>query len=169
MTTTVPNFNQLFSMFDKAAENLKFPRMQLEHESTTIRMIRCGPNSRYHGGINVEVNGNWFGRIERDGNMYGYGHQQLRRENIGYEVLPIFEYLLAFSENPTLHARVHGQRYNYCCFCCRELNNTVSVELGYGPICADKYGLPHSIEHINGNVDGDNLDLLLNDNLSELL
>ncbi len=166
MATTIPNFGQLFNMFDKAAESLKFPRMQLEHDNAIIRMIRCGPNSHYHGGINVEINGVWFGRIERDGNMYGYRHCQLRRENVDVGLQGIFEYLLAFSENPTFHARMHGHRYNYCCFCSRELTNAVSVVLGYGPICAGKYGLPHDHETVVAdmhNAECSTLDALIAD------
>lgn len=166
---TTQNFSALFNMFDKAAETLRFPKIQLEHGDCTIRLVRCGPNSRYAGNINIEINGNWFGRIERDGNMYTHMRQQLTTENVHPDELPIFDYLLAFSANPAFHARMHGQQYNYCCFCARELTDAVSVKLGYGPICADKYGLPHSLEHIHTNVDNASLDVVLNGNLSELL
>jgi hypothetical protein len=35
---------------------------------------------------------------------------------------------------------------NGCAFCARRLNDHVSKLLGYGPICAQNYSLPHSIE-----------------------
>jgi len=56
-----------------------------------------------------------------------------------------------------------GHKHGNCCFCCRDLTNAVSVHLGYGPICAEKYGLPHSIETVTDNVDMNSLDALLVD------
>lgn len=35
-----------------------------------------------------------------------------------------------------------GRATGTCCFCARELTDTRSVSVGYGPICADHYGLP---------------------------
>jgi len=32
---------------------------------------------------------------------------------------------------------------SHCCFCGRQLLDAHSIEVGYGPICADKYMLPH--------------------------
>jgi hypothetical protein len=42
----------------------------------------------------------------------------------------------------TAHARVFGKDTGRCCFCGLMLENPESVGHGYGPICADKYGLP---------------------------
>lgn len=35
-----------------------------------------------------------------------------------------------------------GKEQGFCCFCSRTLTNDGSLEHGYGPICAEKYGLP---------------------------
>jgi hypothetical protein len=35
-----------------------------------------------------------------------------------------------------------GRRTGSCCFCARELTDGRSVRVGYGPVCADHYGLP---------------------------
>ena len=50
--------------------------------------------------------------------------------------------IASFEQDPTEFARSYGKRTNHCCFCSRILHNEVSVYHGYGPICADKYGLP---------------------------
>ena len=39
-------------------------------------------------------------------------------------------------------AKAHGAQHNNCCFCSRDLTTDESVSNGYGPICADRYGLP---------------------------
>jgi hypothetical protein len=35
-----------------------------------------------------------------------------------------------------------GRQTNNCCFCSTGLTNHISVAVGYGPICADNWGLP---------------------------
>jgi polyhydroxyalkanoate synthesis regulator phasin len=39
-------------------------------------------------------------------------------------------------------AKAHGAQHGNCCFCSRDLTTNESVSNGYGPICADRYGLP---------------------------
>lgn len=51
--------------------------------------------------------------------------------------------LLAILENdPADVARLHGQRTGRCCFCRKPLITNESVTMGYGPVCADNWGLP---------------------------
>jgi hypothetical protein len=46
----------------------------------------------------------------------------------------------------TLEGRIEqaltGQLTSACCFCSRLLETLESISAGYGPVCADKYGLP---------------------------
>ena len=156
-------FEKLFTIFDNAATKLRFPKIVLEHNGSKIRLVRCGPNSRYQGDINVEVDGNWMGRIERDGNVYGHGRSIIQLQNSPAPYYDACMHVLQFAADPHKQAAIHGHAYNYCCFCSRELTNAVSVHLGYGPICADKYGLPHSIETCHENVEFNSLDSLLVD------
>lgn len=51
--------------------------------------------------------------------------------------------LTAFEENPAKAASLEGHATGNCCFCGRHLDNAASVKAGYGPICAERYGLPH--------------------------
>lgn len=50
--------------------------------------------------------------------------------------------ILLIAENPVNYSKVTGQKYGHCCFCGLELTNASSVHHGYGPICAEKWGLP---------------------------
>lgn len=40
-----------------------------------------------------------------------------------------------------------GRETGQCCFCGLELTDPESVERGYGPVCAKKYGLEHANRH----------------------
>ena len=39
-----------------------------------------------------------------------------------------------------------------CAFCTRRLNDHVSKLLGYGPVCAQTCGLPHTLEAANAKL-----------------
>jgi hypothetical protein len=57
----------------------------------------------------------------------------------------VFEALQDFAQNPLEAAKLYGTLTGNCCFCGRELTDNKagrSVEVGYGPICAEKWGLP---------------------------
>lgn len=42
--------------------------------------------------------------------------------------------------DPKAEAIAYGQRTGNCCICNRELTNHASIDLGIGPICAEKFG-----------------------------
>lgn len=44
--------------------------------------------------------------------------------------------------DPVAAAKLYGRQTSSCCMCGRHLDTSESVTAGYGPICADKYGLP---------------------------
>jgi hypothetical protein len=47
--------------------------------------------------------------------------------------------IYAFSCNPMEWMKNYGKETGFCCVCGRQLTNEVSVELGIGPICAQKF------------------------------
>jgi len=53
----------------------------------------------------------------------------------------VLESLKTLAENPLGEAQAYGQRTGECSCCGRELTNEVSIELGIGPICREKWGL----------------------------
>ena len=50
--------------------------------------------------------------------------------------------LKELNEDPINKTKAQGQLTGHCCFCRKELRTKESVGAGYGPICADKWGLP---------------------------
>ena len=45
------------------------------------------------------------------------------------------------AQDPSKAAKLHGMETGSCACCGRELTNRASIQLGIGPICAEKYGL----------------------------
>ena len=50
-------------------------------------------------------------------------------------------HLKAFAADPETVAAQYGSLTGNCCFCGRKLTDDRSTNVGYGPVCADKFGL----------------------------
>ena len=104
----------------------------------TMRLSLPGPTSQYAGRPVVFVRnaGTYAGRIEAGRFIAARGALPGdTRDTVAalHSVLTgdVVENLAAI-----------GRRTGSCCFCARELTDGRSVRVGYGPVCADHYGLP---------------------------
>lgn len=128
----------VFHLFDTAAQTLNFPKVLVETlDGTQVKLSVAGDSARIPGSINV-VNRDtdeWLGRILQDGTFV----QSSRAEHVpaGLE-----DTLVDFAKRPAEVAATYGKKTGCCCFCARELTDSRSVEVGYGPICAENFGLP---------------------------
>jgi hypothetical protein len=77
-------------------------------------------------------NGEYVGRLESTGTIV-----------ISAERLARFKDTLALLEKDPVQAAVaYGHAIGNCAFCARQLTDDRSVAVGYGPVCAERYGLP---------------------------
>lgn len=74
----------------------------------------------------------WFGRIEADGSLTRGGQLTVATEAA----------IAAIADDPFKAAAEYGKLTGACSFCGRELTDARSTEVGYGPVCAKKYGRP---------------------------
>ena len=133
------DFNDMVALFKVAKESgLKFPKIRLDAGEQRIVLAVCGARSKSPGAIRVTNGmgfhdpGNlYFGQIDTDGRW-------LPGRDATDEVVDM---LRDFATNPEGVAAAYGQRTGSCCFCGRELTDARSTDVGYGPVCADKYGL----------------------------
>ena len=51
--------------------------------------------------------------------------------------------LAQLATQPAQLAAKHGKLTGHCCFCNSELSDEKSTNVGYGPVCAKRWGLPH--------------------------
>jgi hypothetical protein len=118
----------LIALFDTAVANkLKYPKIRFD-----------GERSSHAGQINVTSPGSfesrdWYGRIDRKGEF------TRSRKSPGPEKL--LQFLCELAENPSKAGAAHGHRTGNCCFCTTELTDQRSVDAGYGPVCAKRWGL----------------------------
>jgi len=127
------DLRRVFKMLDEARRcGIKHPAIRVQLGDSVVKLTLAGERSRFPGAINAvrTEDRSWMGRVLRSGEVH------IRDESL-------LDKLKLLASDPVNTCRLYGRRLNHCCFCGRELENHVSVELGYGPVCAKHYGLPH--------------------------
>jgi len=112
------------------------PRLRYTVAGRKYTFSLPGPTSLYAGRpvIFVKSDRTYIGRIQDD-----CFHTQ-NADAAG--VLVIMAALRAITLAPLAQAVATGHETGSCCFCGRELTDRRSIFRGYGPICADRLGLP---------------------------
>ena len=131
----VTDFGRVYRMFNAAKAHLKHPKVRLNVDGQEITLYLSGPASRVPDVVNVvnrDTNG-WYGRVYPDG-RWERGSASQNMEG----VLTMLDKLAA---NPEEVAAAHGKLTGNCCFCSRALSDDRSTDVGYGPVCAKRYGL----------------------------
>lgn len=134
------NCKVLLDMMHKAKDaGAKNPVILQTENGQPIR-LRIATAGRFRASIAItdgEYDGKWFGTIHLDGKLF-------RAKDCTDEV---FQTILALRDDPASIATHFGRGTGRCCFCGRTLTDKKSDPkqggVGYGPICADRYGLPH--------------------------
>jgi hypothetical protein len=132
-------FTQIVTLFNRARDQgLRYPKIRLQTSSGQKIVLRMSSK----GDVTVTDNGpsfhdrKYFGKINPEGL---FSPTKL--------VTPdVTQLLKDLAENPTEMAALYGHQTSNCCFCGLELTTSESVTVGYGPICADNWGLPWGVK-----------------------
>jgi hypothetical protein len=127
----------IVALLERGAETLKRPKVRFLAEGRNLCLSIASGRARFPGSIDVTSvgYGQWLGRVHKDGRFEARCDQDM--------ATAILAALQAFGADPARIASEYGRETGECCFCARELTDPVSVSVGYGPVCADKFGLPH--------------------------
>ena len=129
---------RISQLFDTAAEGgLKRPRITIRHNEHELLFTIAGSGSKFPGAVNVMSPGafgerTWFGRLLDSDLLH-------RSADCTDAIAGI---VAEFADDPIEFAATHGRRSGFCCFCGRELRTDESTSVGYGPVCAERWGLP---------------------------
>jgi len=133
----VGDFSGVIELFTKAKGNLKYPKISLTTESGgTVMLGLAGDKAKKPGTINV-TDGKpyghnvWYGRVDDVGN---WEKSYSATDEVG-------NMLKELSLNPAGFAANYGHKHGSCCFCNKTLTHANSVTAGFGPVCADNWGL----------------------------
>lgn len=138
------DLTKIVELFRKASTNLKKPYVLVDDLAEGhLRLKLAGPTSKYAGQVYVYSDGAyedrlWLGRVDPETSSYvpSRDAQAWKLEGDTERAL------VAFAADPVGAATRFGRKVGACCFCSRQLNDPRSVTVGYGPICADHFGLP---------------------------
>jgi hypothetical protein len=138
------DLSRVVAMFDRARQHLRRPAIVLDGFRVSVAGARAAQpgsltitsvdrteppreNSRFGG-----MERKWFGRVSTAGEF------QPGRD----APVDLADKLRRFAADPAGVAAEYGRLHGACCFCSRALSDERSTAVGYGPICADHYGLP---------------------------
>lgn len=142
----VPNmggFDAIVTLLSRAETNLKAPKLHFVIGDVAYVMRLKTARSQHAGSVDIVSRERvynerfgayapvWFGRIGKDGNA-------TFAANATPELVDV---LGKFAANPREAVIEYGRKTGECSFCGRFLSTPESVTVGYGPICADRYGL----------------------------
>lgn len=133
----VGDMGRVYKLFDTARQHLRFPKIHLTTKSgRTLKLYVSTVRSRVPDTVNVvdSVRDIWYGRVHKDGSWES-GNAPAD------EVNSVAETLAEFAANPEEIAARSGHLSGNCCFCNRALTDERSTSVGYGPVCAAKWGL----------------------------
>jgi hypothetical protein len=165
VATTVVDGKAVIAHFDKAAEEKKYPSIKwhaqsplltVQEKSTVeaeaakykikyIKFHRTTERNKLGAGCvqaiaTMEVADyappaeEWICAVRRDGKVQWYPFASTK--------LDLQQLMRKLIEDFVPQMQANGKKYSHCCFCGLELTDAPSLAAGYGPICADKWGLP---------------------------
>ena len=124
-------------LFDRAAQKLRRVKINLQDaEGNPVVFARAGQQSKYVGQVLLTDGkpfgqNRFYGRIDVDGKFYP----------TRYAGASVVALVTEFAAEPEAVAGKYGRLTGACCFCAHGLKDDRSLEVGYGPICADRFGL----------------------------
>jgi hypothetical protein len=121
------NYTPLVQMLQHAALKLQYPSITVFTDD--MQKIRVKLAAK--GYLAIVLEGEYVGKIEKNGTLILYQDKEL-----------VSTILSQLNEDPYAFTKAQGLKYGFCCFCGRELTDPLSVAAGYGPICAENFGLP---------------------------
>lgn len=156
----VPNAARLFELFERAANRgaravnladirnpaIRFAlnvsalglRLEMGSGSNAGRIVALSDRRRSNGRRIL------WGTLHRRDASVGSGTYRARTtSSVMVDAFnEVRDLLVAFAADPAGYSAAHGRAHGSCCYCGRGLTDSRSLAVGYGPICADHYGLP---------------------------
>jgi hypothetical protein len=131
------DFKAIQDLFDVASRTMKRIKVRLQAtDGQAVVFNRAGPMSKYAGQIMI-TDGQPFGQNKFFGRVDVTGEFFATRS----ATQTVCELVKEFSEDPAQTAGRYGRLTGGCSFCSHGLKDERSTQVGYGPVCAKRFGL----------------------------
>lgn len=128
----------VIELLEHAAQHLNNPTLRLR-----VRQIEQDIHLRIGATGTVRLTtGLRFGGFRFLGRITEEGVYEPSPDISTEEVLSLGQALKTLAEDPAGAAAAYARLTGTCCFCGSKLSTELSTAVGYGPICADHFGLP---------------------------
>lgn len=135
---TLGNFKTIIDLMLVARQWIKHPKIKLTTETGgMVALALMGDASKYPGSIAV-TDGLPFSKSK----FYGWITPEGEWTSHSQASAAVSEVVVNLAKDPTAAAVEHGHSTGKCCFCNRVIKDAEAKAVGYGPMCADAYGLP---------------------------
>jgi hypothetical protein len=128
--------NILASLAEARAKGIKKPVLRLLMPRDCHIKVKYMSTGKNAGGCWVTSNDNLIGKID-DGGVFTF----IGKPYTDNFICEVFEFIEATNADPKAALESYGRITSSCGCCGLPLTNKVSIALGIGPICLDKYGL----------------------------
>lgn len=142
-TTIGDSFKGVIELLDRAATRLKHPKLLVSVLGQDLRLSIAGANAKVPGSITLTSADrtdhgvrDWYGRVTREGVFEPSSAVD------GKTQTAITAALKALAIDPAKAAADYGHLTGVCCFCGLALSDERSTKVGYGPVCATRWGMP---------------------------
>jgi hypothetical protein len=136
----VGGFTGVVALFGKAKDSgLKFPKIRLSLNGEAVILSLNGPKSKRPGFVSISGDGVYPNRA-----FYGSVSPEGVFTPFKSEMPGLTALLTELATNPARVAKDHGKLTGNCCFCGKAIGEgkeVRSVLAGFGPDCAENYGL----------------------------
>lgn len=153
----VENLAPVVELFDRAHGNgLKYPKLTFDASAVGVPLqLKRAATGREPGSV-FATDGERFGSNAYYGRIGRNGIFTAARD-CPAELLP---FLVKLGTDTANVAAMYGRASGSCCFCDAELTDERSVHVGYGPVCAKKWGMPYPTAKAVKNAKAGQKDLL---------
>jgi hypothetical protein len=130
----VVELSRLVAFINGASQRgLKQPKVRVlgPDAVSEMRISAAMVGSKWPGSLFIKLAGTYLGRVAPDGKVFGPLASQES----------VLACLKTVEEDPARAASTYGALMCRCSFCGLHLTDEGSVLVGYGPICAERYGL----------------------------
>jgi hypothetical protein len=141
-TVVVGDFSGVIQLFKTAQQHLKWPKIRLQlPDGRPLVLALAGHGSKVPGTVIITDGKSfgtniWYGRVMSDG-VWEKSH------SVDAETQDLLSTLLIkLAKAPARVAATYGKLTGNCCFCTSTLSDKRSTEVGYGPVCAKRWGQP---------------------------
>ena len=142
VTLDVGDFAGVIALFAKAKQHLKYPRVRLQlPDGRPLVLTLAGPGSSRAGWVTM-TDGRPFGENLFYGRVSPAGNWEMGQAIDEIAGDAVAELLHRLAADPEQVASSYGKLTGCCCFCTSQLSDPKSTAVGYGPVCAKRWGLP---------------------------